>query len=97
MEKYVWRTDLLATKQYWEEWFKDLTKTFLNVKTKKILFLAGIERMDTELTRAQMMGQFIAMVIPECGHVIQEDKPSDLAGAVQYFVTRNMIPVDFTQ
>ena len=44
-----------------------------------------------------MMGQFIATVIPECGHVIQEDKPSELAFAVQHFVTRNMIPVDYTQ
>lgn len=42
----------MATKQYWEEWFKDLTKIFLNVKAKKLLFLAGIERLDTDLTRA---------------------------------------------
>ena len=42
----------MATKEFWTEWFKDLTQTFLNVKAKKLLLLAGIERMDTELTRA---------------------------------------------
>ena len=52
LDKYVWRTDLLATKQYWEQWFKDLTSKFLKVKTKKLLVLAGIERLDTELVRA---------------------------------------------
>jgi len=71
----VWRTDLLATKQYWVEWFKDLTKFFLNTKAKKLLLLAGMERMDTELTRAQMMGKFTTSVIADCGHVIHEDEP----------------------
>lgn len=31
LKKYVWRTDLLASKQYWEGWFKGLTNTFLNL------------------------------------------------------------------
>ena len=34
-EVYVWRTDLLASKQYWTEWFKDLTQTFLNLRIPK--------------------------------------------------------------
>lgn len=42
--KYVWRTDLLATKQYWTEWFEGLTQAFLGMTTKKVLFLAGAER-----------------------------------------------------
>ena len=96
-EKYVWRTDLLATKQYWEEWFKDLTKTFLNTKAKKMLILAGIERMDTDLTRAQMMGQFLSCVIPDCGHVIQEDQPEMLFKAIDTFATRNKIPTNYAQ
>jgi protein phosphatase methylesterase 1 len=33
--KYVWRTDLLATKPYWEQWFKGLTRCFLDVKLPK--------------------------------------------------------------
>lgn len=79
LDKYVWRTNLLATKQYWEGWFKDLTKIFLHVKAKKLLVLAGIERLDTELVKAQMMGKFLTAVIPDCGHVIQEDQPKALA------------------
>lgn len=33
--KYVWRTDLIATKPYWEGWFKGLTKCFLDIKVPK--------------------------------------------------------------
>lgn len=50
--KWVWRTDLLATKAFWEDWFRGLTKDFLGLQVKKELFLAGSERMDTELTIA---------------------------------------------
>ena len=28
--KFVWRTDLLASKDYWKEWFKGMDKCFLN-------------------------------------------------------------------
>jgi protein phosphatase methylesterase 1 len=28
---YVWRTDLLASKQYWTEWFTGLTQSFLKL------------------------------------------------------------------
>lgn len=52
LTKYVWRTDLLASQQYWKDWFRGLTKTFLEVPLKKQLLLAGSERMDKELTIA---------------------------------------------
>ena len=32
---YVWRTDLLASKEYWVEWFKGLTEMFLNLRIPK--------------------------------------------------------------
>ena len=57
-KKYVWRTDLLASQQFWIEWFQDLTKIFLGLKIKKQLILAGSERMDKELTIAHMQGKF---------------------------------------
>jgi protein phosphatase methylesterase 1 len=50
--KYVWRTDLMASKPYWEGWFKGLTKCFLDVRVPKQLLLAGSDRMDKELTIA---------------------------------------------
>lgn len=79
--KYVWRTNLMATKPYWIEWFTGLTKDFLESSTKKLLFLAGSERMDKELSIAQMQGKFALRVISECGHVIQEDQPRRVAEA----------------
>ena len=74
--KYVWRTDLMATKEYWTEWFSGLTQGFLALQTKKCLLLAGAERMDTELTVAHMQGKYQMEVIGDCGHVIQEDQPA---------------------
>jgi protein phosphatase methylesterase 1 len=50
--KFAWRTDLLASKQYWVEWFTGLTQAFLHVAMKKQLILAGSERMDKDLTIA---------------------------------------------
>lgn len=70
---YVWRTDLMATKPFWTEWFNGLTNAFLTSTTKKLLFLAGSERMDKELNIAMMMGKFALKVVADCGHVIQED------------------------
>ena len=52
LTKYVWRTDLMATKPYWESWFKGLTECFLNVRVPKQLLLAASDRMDKELTIA---------------------------------------------
>ena len=54
LAKYVWRTDLLASMPYWPEWFEGLTNNFLDLQTKKMLFLAGAERMDRDLTVAHM-------------------------------------------
>jgi len=51
---FVWRTDLMASKQYWREWFTGLTEIFLNLRIPKQLLLAGSDRMDKELTIAHM-------------------------------------------
>lgn len=71
--KYVWKTDLLASKAYWESWFKGLTQCFLDVRVPKQLLLAGSDRMDKELTIAQMQGKFKLVVLDNVGHVIHED------------------------
>lgn len=86
LTKYVWRTDLLASQQYWTEWFTDLTTTFLGLKVKKQLILAGSERMDKELTIAHMQGKFQMKVIYDVGHVIQEDKPAEVAKVIYEFL-----------
>ena len=95
--KLVWRTDLMASKPYWTEWFKGLTQTFLNVAMKKQLILAGSERMDKELTIAQMQGKFSMKVIHDCGHVIQEDQPAQVAHSIQEFIDVFKFPTDYAE
>jgi len=73
--KYVWRTDLMASKQYWTEWFTGLTNCFLDLRIPKQLLLAGNDRMDKDLTIAHMQGRFKMVVVDNVGHVIQEDRP----------------------
>lgn len=54
--KYVWRIDLAKTEQYWFGWFKGLSTAFLNIPIPKMLLLAGVDRLDRELTVGQMQG-----------------------------------------
>lgn len=54
--KYVWRIDLAKTEQHWLGWFKGLSTAFLNVPVPKMLLLAGVDRLDRELTVGQMQG-----------------------------------------
>ena len=78
-EVFVWRTDLLASKAYWTEWFQGLTNLFLSLRVPKQLLLAGNDRMDKELTIAHMQGKFKLVVVDNVGHVIQEDNPHIVA------------------
>ena len=45
------------------EWFKGLTDSFLKISIPKLLMLAEKERMDKDLTIAQMQGKFKLVVI----------------------------------
>eukprot|EP01133_Synstelium_polycarpum_P003419 gene3419-3884_t len=72
-DRYVWITDLEQTEKYWKEWFTGLSKEFLASRAVKLLVLAGSDRLDKELTIAQMQGKFQLVLLTTCGHVIQED------------------------
>jgi protein phosphatase methylesterase 1 len=52
--KYIWRTDLCASEQYWHGWFADMSALFLSLKVPKMLMVAGTNRLDTPLTIAQV-------------------------------------------
>jgi pimeloyl-ACP methyl ester carboxylesterase len=78
-QKFRWRTDLRATKPYWSAWYHGLSRRFLSCRSTKVLILAGTDRLDTELTIAQMQGKFRLVVLPDCGHCIQEDNPEKTA------------------
>jgi protein phosphatase methylesterase 1 len=53
---WKWRTDLAATKPFWENWFTGLSKKFLEARGGKLLLLAGTDRLDRELIIGQMQG-----------------------------------------
>ena len=55
-KKYTWKVNLKDTEKYWLGWFKGLSGIFLGIKIPKILVTAEKERMDKELTIAQMQG-----------------------------------------
>lgn len=58
-KKYMWRIDLAKTETHWIGWFKGLSAAFLNVPSPKMLLLAGVDRLDRELTVGQMQGEVL--------------------------------------
>ena len=79
--RYVWRTDALlrATAPFWRAWYEGLSRKFLAVRAAKLLILAGNDRLDTELTVAQMQGKFQLALLPKTGHAVHEDSPEETA------------------
>nr|XP_054754575.1 protein phosphatase methylesterase 1-like [Lytechinus pictus] len=86
---YTWRTDLGKTEQYWEGWFRGMSNLFLSCNVPKMLILAGVDRLDKDLTIGQMQGKFQMQVLPQCGHAVHEDQPQKVADALATFITRN--------
>jgi len=86
---WTWRTDLGATKPFWEDWFVGLSKKFLESRGGKLLLLAGTDRLDKELMIGQMQGKYQLQVFPDSGHFIQEDQPAKTAHVVADFYRRN--------
>ncbi|GAB6022521.1 hypothetical protein CHUAL_006628 [Chamberlinius hualienensis] len=87
--KYSWRIDLAKTERYWEGWFKGLSNMFLDCSPAKMLLLAGVDRLDKDLTIGQMQGKFQMQVLPQCGHAVHEDVPDKVADALASFMVRN--------
>jgi len=83
-----WRTDLMKTSQFWKGWFDNMSKLFLSVPGPKLLVLADTNRLDKELTIAQMQGKFQMEVIGGVGHCIQEDDPHKTSAVLLQVFTR---------
>ncbi|CAM9354819.1 unnamed protein product [Phaeothamnion confervicola] len=64
----TWRTDLLALQRHWEGWFKGLSSLFLSLELPKMLMVAGMDRLDTELTVGQIQGKFQLKLVYGAGH-----------------------------
>ena len=60
---YRWAVDLAATESYWRGWFEHLSAGFLAVPTAKLLLLAGVDRLDRDLTVAQMQVEVVIAVL----------------------------------
>lgn len=73
--KWVWRADVLRTEEHWKGWFTGLSSLFLGARCPKLLLLAGTDRLDRDLTIAQMQGKFQMNVVYGTGHILQEDSP----------------------
>jgi len=77
----------MESKPFWNEWFIGLTKAFLSCNIPKTLMLAGIERMDKDLTIAQMQGKYKLSILRGVGHIIHEDKPDEVMKVIKDFIT----------
>ncbi|XP_039608656.1 protein phosphatase methylesterase 1-like [Polypterus senegalus] len=75
---YSWRIDLSKAEKYWDGWFRGISNLFLSCNVPKLLLLAGIDRLDRDLTIGQMQGKFMMQVLPPCGHAVHEDTPDKL-------------------
>ncbi|XP_070553572.1 protein phosphatase methylesterase 1-like [Ptychodera flava] len=86
---YTWRIDLAKTEKHWLGWFQGLSSLFLSCHIPKMLLLAGVDRLDRELTIGQMQGKFQMQVLPQCGHAVHEDAPDKVAEALAAFMVRH--------
>ena len=86
---YTWRIDLAATEPHWTGWFKGLSEKFLSLSGAKLLLLAGVDRLDRDLTIGQMQGKFQMEVLPQAGHAVHEDAPDKVAEVLASFLVRN--------
>eukprot|EP00092_Neocalanus_flemingeri_P001463 GFUD01001561.1.p1 GENE.GFUD01001561.1~~GFUD01001561.1.p1 ORF type:complete len:249 (+),score=91.77 GFUD01001561.1:75-749(+) len=89
--QFKWRIDLARTEPHWAGWFTGLSTRFLGVPTAKLLLLAGVDRLDRELTVGQMQGKFQMQVLPQVGHTVHEDSPDRVAEVLATFLIRNKL------
>ncbi|XP_022618323.1 protein phosphatase methylesterase 1 [Seriola dumerili] len=86
---FTWRVQLSKTEKYWDGWFRGLSALFLTCPVPKLLLLAGVDRLDKDLTIGQMQGKFQMQVLPQCGHAVHEDAPEKVADALATFMVRH--------
>ncbi|CDW53684.1 protein phosphatase methylesterase 1 [Trichuris trichiura] len=87
-KRYIWRTNLFKTEQFWEGWFKGMSEKFLSSPVPKLLILADVDRLDVTLTRAQMQGKFQVTLMQHTGHCVHEDSPDKVGETIAQFLVR---------
>ena len=87
---YVWRVDLPKSSPHWQGWFEGLSTLFLSAPVQnRLLILAGMDRLDKDLTIGQMQGKFQLQVLPQTGHAIHEDVPDRVAEVIAHSLKLN--------
>ena len=86
---YTWRVDLCKSEPHWKSWFEGLSSKFLSVTASKLLVLAGVDRLDKDLTVGQMQGKFQMQILPQAGHAVHEDVPDKVSNILSTFLVRN--------
>ncbi len=71
--------------------FIGLSNLFLSCECPKLLLLAGVDRLDRDLTVGQMQGKFQMHVVPKSGHAVHEDAPEKVADCIASFLIRNKL------
>lgn len=90
--KYVWKNDLMASKDFWLGWFTGLTNEFLTSTHPKIFMIADKLRLDKEMIIAHMSGKFkLVSFGMSTGHCMMEDDPRAFARACREFLDRFQI------
>ena len=89
---YTWKTDLMSTEKFWPDWYKDLSKEFLSIRTPKALILTDTNELDTPLTVGHMQGKFKLGVVKGTGHFIMEDDPMAMMEQINQFCQVFRIP-----
>eukprot|EP00759_Apiculatamorpha_spiralis_P026071 PhF_6_TR29242/c0_g1_i1/m.42799/K13617/PPME1; protein phosphatase methylesterase 1 len=74
-----WITDLGATSNHWERWFVGCNSILLGLHIPKLLLVASTDRLDKEMTIAQMQGKFQLCVVKNVGHYMMEDDPNEVS------------------
>jgi len=87
----TWRVELDRTDVYWQAWFVGISSMFLSITCPRLLILAGVDRLDREMTIAQMQGKFQMKVIDRVGHTVHEDDPEEVATGLAQFFVRNKL------
>ena len=87
--KYTWRTDLLKTRPFWDEWFRGMDKKFLATPCgPKLVLVTDPSNLDKEMTIAQMQGKFQIQMLPQSGHAVHEDQPVQIATKITDYLKR---------
>ena len=85
--RWVWRTPLHATSQFWEGWYESLTETFLGVACPKLLIFSHKRPLDRALAVAQAQGKVQVLNLAQASLAIQECEAGLVAGAVGDFLS----------